>query len=166
MRQRMTALLRAWSFAALLWVAAASGGWACAPGTVDLRGPFGSASFSVDLAITPEEQAQGLMFVERMPRFSGMLFVFPAPQRAQFWMKNTLIPLDMLFVDARGIVSHIHENAEPLSLETIDGGEGVLAVLEINGGMSRRLGIAPGAELRHPAFGPDAAWPCPEPGEG
>ncbi|MCC6007722.1 MAG: DUF192 domain-containing protein [Rhodobacteraceae bacterium] len=150
--------------ATLLGLVAALGVWgqslACAPGVVDLRGSWGSASFAVDLALTPEEQSQGLMFVERMPRFSGMLFVFDRPRRAQFWMKNTLIPLDMIFIDERGIVTRVHENAVPGSLETIDGGPGVLAVLEINGGMSRRLGIAPGSEVRHPLLGEAAAWAC------
>jgi uncharacterized membrane protein (UPF0127 family) len=92
-----------------------------------------------------------------------MLFVYPAPQRASFWMKNTLIPLDMIFADATGRVTRVHSNAVPGDETPIDGGEGVSFVLEINGGLARRLGIAPGAELRHPAVDPDtAAWPCEE----
>lgn len=136
----------------------------CVADRVDLRGPWGNARFTVELAVTPEEQARGLMHRESLPRFAGMLFVFDTPRRASFWMKNTLIPLDMLFVDPSGVVTHIHENAVPGSLETIEGGTNILAVLEINGGMSRRIGIGVGAEMRHPAFDSDVAvWPCPAP---
>ncbi len=97
---------------------------------------------------------------EVMPRSAGMLFVYERPQRAVFWMKNTLIPLDMIFMDSAGTVTRIHENAIPLDLTGIDGGENVQFVLEINGGLAGRLGIVEGSVLRHPAIGPDAAWPC------
>jgi hypothetical protein len=89
-----------------------------------------------------------------------MLFVYESPRRAQFWMKNTLIPLDMIFADATGTVTRIHSGAIPGDLTPIDGGEGVAFVLEINGGLAERLGLGPGAELRHPAIGPGAAWSC------
>ena len=92
--------------------------------------------------------------------FSGMLFVFPEPVRARFWMKNTLIPLDMLFAGPDGVVRRVHENARPMDETVIDGGDGVKLVLEIAGGMAARLGIGPGTQLRHPAVGPGAAWPC------
>lgn len=134
----------------------------CAPDAVEIRGPFGQARFAVELADDGAERAQGLMFRESLPRSAGMLFVYPEPQRASFWMKNTLIPLDMIFADRTGRVTRVHANAVPGDLTPIDGGEGVLAVLEINGGLAGRLGIAPGAELRHPAFGAAAAWPCAE----
>jgi len=75
-------------------------------------------------------------------------------------MRNTLIPLDMIFLDARGRVAHVHANARPLDETPISGGPGVQAVLEINGGFAARLGIAPGTEMLHPLFGADAAWPC------
>ncbi|PJE36525.1 hypothetical protein CVM52_11580 [Pseudooceanicola lipolyticus] len=135
--------------------------WAdCAPDRVELRGDWGSLQFSVELADTPEERAQGLMFRESMARGAGMLFIYEQPQHATFWMKNTLIPLDMIFVDAQGTVTRVHDNAVPGDLSTIDGGQGVLAVLEINGGLADRYGIGPGTQLRHPAFGTEAAWPC------
>ncbi len=77
-------------------------------------------------------------------------------------MKNTLIPLDMIFIDPAGTVTHIHENAVPLDLTGIDGGTGVQAVLEINGGLSRALGITVGSEIRHPSFDEaGAVWPVP-----
>jgi uncharacterized membrane protein (UPF0127 family) len=75
-------------------------------------------------------------------------------------MKNTLVPLDMIFADATGTVTRVHSGAIPGDLTAIDGGPGVAFVLEINAGIAERLGIAPGAELRHPAIGPTAAWPC------
>lgn len=74
-------------------------------------------------------------------------------------MRNTLIPLDMIFADETGVVTHVHENAIPLDETTIDGGEGVKFVLEINGGLAGRFGIAPGTVLRHPLI-ESAVWPC------
>jgi uncharacterized membrane protein (UPF0127 family) len=75
-------------------------------------------------------------------------------------MKNTLIPLDMIFADVTGRVTRVHSNATPGDTTPIDGGDDVAFVLEINGGLAARLGIGPGAELRHPAVGAAAAWPC------
>lgn len=132
----------------------------CAPDQVDIRGDFGSVRFHVELADNDQERAKGLMNRPSMPRFSGMLFVYPRTTHATFWMRNTLIPLDMLFVGAGGVIRKIHENAVPLDESTIDGGRGVLAVLEINGGMASRLGIRAGDQLHHAAFGDQAAWPC------
>ncbi|SEM92694.1 hypothetical protein SAMN04488103_102465 [Gemmobacter aquatilis] len=133
----------------------------CAPGMADLRGPFGRAQFSVEVADDAGERAQGLMFRETMATSAGMLFVYEAPQRAVFWMKNTLLPLDMIFADAAGRVTRVHSGAVPLDETPIDGGPGVQYVLEINAGLAAGLGIAPGAELRHPAIAQGAAaWRC------
>ena len=146
-------------FGAAIGVSAANA--ACDPGVVDIRGENTSARFTVEIADDPAEQAQGLMFVENLPQFSGMLFVNAAPRPTAFWMKNTLIPLDMLFIDIEGTVQHLHENATPLSEASIFGGDEIFAVLEINGGLSSKLGIGVGSELRHPAFdAATAAWPC------
>jgi hypothetical protein len=139
----------------------------CAPDRVDLRWTDGasqdSESFAVELADSPDERARGLMFRTEMAPDAGMLFVYESPRSASFWMKNTLIPLDMIFADASGRVTRVHSNAVPGDLTPIDGGTGVLFVLEINGGLAARLGIAPGAELRHPAVPQTtAAWPCAE----
>ena len=133
----------------------------CRPDYVHLQGDWGSAQFSVEIADTVEERAKGLMFRRQMARGAGMLFVYESPQRASFWMKNTLIPLDMIFLDATGTVTRVHSNAVPGDLTAIDGGEGVWAVLEINGGLAERYGIAEGSVMRHEVFakGP-AAWPC------
>lgn len=134
---------------------------ACAQDAVQIRWPDGQARFAVEVADDAAERAQGLMFRESLPRSAGMLFIYEAPQRASFWMKNTLIPLDLIFADESGRVTRVHTDAIPHDTTPIDGGDGVRFVLEINGGLAARLGIAPGAELRHPAIPQDrAAWPC------
>ncbi|PTX05077.1 DUF192 domain-containing protein [Pararhodobacter aggregans] len=148
-------------FIALVMMAVPALASECREDRVQLRSAQGTAAFTVEIADTDAERAQGLMHVASMPRFNGMLFVFDRPQRAVFWMENTLIPLDMLFIDEQGVVQAVHENAVPLDRTPIDGGEGIRYVLEINGGMASRLHLAPGAELRHPAIAQDlAAWPC------
>ncbi len=135
---------------------------ACAEDRVDLRGAWGQAGFTVEVADTQQSRAQGLMFREHMARSAGMLFVYDRPQSLTFWMKNTLIPLDMIFADASGVVRHVHENAVPQDLTHINGGRNLQFVLEINGGMASVLGIGKGTQLRHPAILQSlAAWPCP-----
>ena len=131
----------------------------CAEDRLYLRGEFGKAEFTVDVARTAEERAKGLMFVEKMPMRQGMLFVFPSERPLSFWMKNTLIPLDMIFADRNGVVLHVHENAIPGDLSGVPSTEPAQYVLEINGGMSRLLGITPGAEIAHPDI-ESAAWRC------
>ncbi|MDJ0822035.1 MAG: DUF192 domain-containing protein [Paracoccaceae bacterium] len=138
---------------------AAQADQACNEGTIWLRGEFGEARFGVTVADTARERSRGLMFVEKMAASQGMLFVYDNPQPVAFWMKNTLIPLDMLFADSSGTVRRIHENAIPGDLTSIPGGAGIQYVLEINGGMARMLGIEVGAQMRHSAI-EDAAWPC------
>jgi uncharacterized membrane protein (UPF0127 family) len=133
----------------------------CRDDTVFLRGDWGSARFSVDVVKTKKEQSRGLMFVESMPQSKGMLFVYDRPTSLSFWMRNTLIELDMLFIDPFGVVQHIHHRAIPLDETPIHGGDGLVGVLEINGGLSKALGIAVGTEVRHPSFVKSlAAWPC------
>ena len=110
-------------------------------------------SFRVWIADTEPRQRQGLMFVRDLPADQGMLFVNRPPRPASFWMKNTYIPLDLLFVDTRGKVLHIFERATPLSLEPMGIEAPVRAVLEIKGGESARRGIRTGDRVRHPAFG-------------
>jgi uncharacterized membrane protein (UPF0127 family) len=133
----------------------------CAPGRVELRGGFGSAGFTVELADDPAERALGLMNRPFMPAGAGMIFIYERAQPVAFWMENTLIPLDMIFVDAAGRVMKVHENAVPRDRTAIPGEGDVLAVLEINGGLARAIGIVPGSELRHEAMPQEtAAWPC------
>ncbi|MGB0497001.1 MAG: DUF192 domain-containing protein [Rubricella sp.] len=139
-------------------------GWAqevCRLDRVDIRSDGGVATFTVAIADEPRERAQGLMFVESMPMFEGMLFVYESPRPVSFWMRNTLIPLDMIFMDITGTVQRVHENAIPLDETSIPGGDDIFAVLEINGGLSAMLGIKEGAVLRHPLLPQEtAAWPC------
>ena len=133
----------------------------CDPYTVYLKGDWGSAQFNVELADEPQEQALGLMHRTEMATSAGMYFVNARPRRTSFWMRNTLIPLDMLFIDASGVVQHIHANAIPLDETPISGGDGVLSVLEINGGLAAALGITVGSQVRHPAHEKyDPVWPC------
>jgi uncharacterized membrane protein (UPF0127 family) len=133
----------------------------CAPDRLDLRQGETTLRFRVEVADDAAERSRGLMYREELPRFGGMLFVYDAPEPVAFWMKNTLIPLDMLFFDASGRLAAVHENAVPGDLTPIPGGDAIQYVLEINGGAARRLGIVPGAELRHPALDQArAAWPC------
>ncbi len=125
----------------------------CDPGRVSITGGFGEARFNVDVVDDEASRAQGLMHVPSLPLSRGMLFVYDRPQRMSFWMRNTLIELDMLFVDSAGVIRHIHHRAQPLDETPISPGEMELTgVLEINGGLARRLGIAVGDVLRHPAF--------------
>ncbi len=150
-----------WLISALGILAPLGAEAACAPDVVDLRGPSGQQRFTVELADDGAERAQGLMFREKMASGAGMLFVYDAPQRASFWMKNTLIPLDMIFLDETGRVTRVHSNAIPGDTTPIDGGNDVRFVLEINGGLAQRMGITEGSELRHPSVPQDrAAWPC------
>lgn len=133
----------------------------CAPDRFDMRGDWGRASFQVELADTVSARSRGLMFREGLGSSEGMLFLYPKVGKPAFWMKNTLIPLDMIFLTPEGVVQHVHENAIPHDLTPITGGDGVIAVLEIKGGMARLLGLTAGSESRHPAFDPEiAAWPC------
>lgn len=132
----------------------------CRADRVDLRGDWGNVSFSVELAADNATRARGLMFRESMPRFSGMLFVYDHPVAARFWMRNTLIPLDMIFINRFGVVKRIHKEAIPHDETVINGGNGVLAVLEVNGGLVDQLGIEVGTEIRHPEFGKTAKWAC------
>jgi len=133
----------------------------CQPDRVDLRGDWGQASFTIEIADTQEERAQGLMFRETMPRGAGMLFVYEYPQRASFWMKNTLLPLDIIFTDVNGVVTRVHSDAIPGDLSPIPGGDQVFAVLEINAGLAARYGISVGTEMRQSVFSKGLPkWPC------
>jgi uncharacterized membrane protein (UPF0127 family) len=111
--------------------------------------------FDVELALNDAERARGLMFREKLGPYEGMLFDFYQEAPVGFWMKNTLIPLDMLFIAADGTIRSIHANAVPHSVETIPSKFPVRAVLEINGGSAKLLGIKPGDKVLHPIFGND-----------
>jgi uncharacterized membrane protein (UPF0127 family) len=112
----------------------------------------GRHSFAVELAETPEQLAQGLMFRSQMAADAGMIFDFGRPRPVSMWMKNTLIPLDMLFIDETGRVTGIHERAIPGSLAVISSPGPVKSVLELNGGTAQRLGLRVGDMVEHPWF--------------
>lgn len=97
--------------------------------------------FEVEVARTEDEQAKGLMFRTSLPADGGMIFPFAQPRFASFWMKNTLIPLDMIFIRADGSIDRIAENTIPGSLEPVVSGGDVSAVLELAGGTATELGI-------------------------
>ncbi|MBB5516428.1 hypothetical protein FHS89_002459 [Rubricella aquisinus] len=158
---RTISTIKGAGLAALLSVLAAPAAATCQMERVDVRSGATVVAFDIEIADEPDERSQGLMFRTEMGAFEGMLFIYERPQPVSFWMRNTLIPLDMLFVDQHGVVQRIHENAIPLDETSIPGGDDILAVLEINGGMSTMLGLEEGAVMRHPAFAAnDPAWPC------
>jgi uncharacterized membrane protein (UPF0127 family) len=112
-------------------------------------------------AETPETRAQGLMFVETLRPGQAMIFVYATAQRVTMWMKNTLIPLDMLFVDDGGCVVKVHHSARPGDVRSIEAGEPVVLVVELAGGTARTLGLAPGDRVvRTDAGWPRDAQPC------
>ena len=133
----------------------------CREDAVFLKGDFGQARFSVESADDDAERSLGLMHRTELASAAGMLFIYPKPQSLSFWMRNTLIELDMLFIDPRGVVQNIHHRAQPLDETPVLGGRDLTHVLEINGGLAESLGIMPGTVVRHPSFlQAEAAWPC------
>ena len=108
--------------------------------------------FKVEIAETADQRAQGLMFRRQMAPDAGMLFLFGSVEERAMWMKNTLIPLDMLFIDEQGEIVRIEERTVPHSLRAIFSGGPVSAVLELNAGTSSRLNIGPGDRVVYPAF--------------
>lgn len=109
--------------------------------------------FDVEMATNEAERERGLMYRKQLGAYEGMLFDFFQEREVSFWMKNTLIPLDMVFIAGDGTIRHVHANAVPLSTDTIPSKFPVRAVLEINGGSARLLGIKPGDKVRHEIFG-------------
>ncbi|MBN9490167.1 MAG: DUF192 domain-containing protein [Alphaproteobacteria bacterium] len=109
--------------------------------------------FDIEMALTEPQREHGLMFRKSLGPYEGMLFDFYREQPVSFWMKNTLIPLDMVFIAGDGTIRHVHANAKPLSTDTIPSEYPVRAVLEINGGTAGLLGIKPGDKVKHQIFG-------------
>ena len=112
----------------------------------------GGVTFDVEVMRTEEERQRGLMARAYLPETRGMLFDFGQPQDVRMWMKDTPLPLDIIFIRADGTIARI-TRGEPFSTRTLPSGESVLGVLEINGGLSARLGIKEGALVRHKLFG-------------
>lgn len=132
--------------------------WAAAPAipagleTLEIASKTGVHAFSVELATTEAEREKGLMYRKSLPEGQGMLFDFQRDQEVGFWMKNTYIPLDMIFIRSDGRIWRIAENTEPLSERIVPSNGPVRAVLEVIGGTARKLGIAPGDRVAHPIF--------------
>jgi uncharacterized membrane protein (UPF0127 family) len=113
----------------------------------------GDFAFTIEIADDGAERAQGLMFRDHLAPDAGMLFDYQTEQMASFWMQNTLIPLDMIFIGADGIVKNIHVNAKPLDTTSIPSKFPIRFVLEIPGGRSTEIGLAVGDKMEHPLVG-------------
>lgn len=116
-------------------------------GTLTIQRSDGRDTFQVFIADTPARQAQGLMWIRDLPADHGMVFPLASPRPMQMWMKNTYIPLDMVFFDGKGHILGMAENATPLSTDTISSGVTVAGVLELRGGEAARRGIRVGDKL-------------------
>ena len=120
--------------------------------TLEIISKTGVHAFSVELATNDAERSRGLMFRKELPEGRGMLFDFERDQSVSFWMHNTLISLDMIFIRGDGRILRIAENTEPLSDRLIPSGGPVRAVLEVIAGTARKLGIAPGDRVAGAIF--------------
>jgi len=137
----------------LLLIAALSGPSRAAEfQSLEIAGKTGVHPFLVELAVTPEETSRGLMFRRALPEGRGMLFDFIREQQVSFWMKDTPISLDIIFVRADGRIRRIASNTQPQSERPIPSRGPVRAVLEVIAGTAKKLGIAPGDRVIHPIF--------------
>jgi uncharacterized membrane protein (UPF0127 family) len=152
MRRRLQFVLSALSLLVLAVLGSAGRLSAADLQPLEIVGKTGVHTFAVEMVVTPEEQAKGLMFRRELPEGQGMLFDFQREQPATFWMKNTYVSLDMIFIRADGQILRIAENTVPLSEGLVPSGGPVRAVLEVIAGTARKLGIAPGDRVAHPIF--------------
>jgi uncharacterized membrane protein (UPF0127 family) len=120
--------------------------------TLEIASRTGVHSFAVEMAVTDEQRARGLMYRRELPEGRGMLFDFFREQAITMWMQNTYIPLDMIFIRGDGRILSIAENTEPLSTRVISSGGPARAVLEVIGGTVKKLGIRPGDRVSHAIF--------------
>ena len=147
--------MRAWPptlvlVAGFLLVAGAA--WPEGKQTLEIASKTGVHAFSVEIADTEPEREKGLMFRKELPEGQGMLFDFHREQEVGFWMKNTYVSLDMIFIRGDGRILSIAENTEPLSTRVIPSNGPVRAVLEVVAGTARKFGIAPGDRVASPIF--------------
>ena len=131
---------------------AQASGFAAGMGTLVLKTESGDHSFTIEVASTNQERALGLMFRRSLPENGGMLFLYDRPQPTAMWMKNTLIPLDMVFISADGTVHRIEQNAEPHSTALIPSEGPVVAVLELNGGEAAKIRLKRGDKVVYPGL--------------
>ena len=139
--------------AALLCFIALVPAQAAGRATIEIVSGNGVHAFDVRLATNDAERERGLMFVKSLPEGQGMLFDFKRDQPVSFWMHNTYIPLDMIFIAGDGRIMHIVENAKPLSDDLIPSQYPVRAVLEVIGGTAEKLGIKAGDHVGGSIFG-------------
>jgi uncharacterized membrane protein (UPF0127 family) len=149
--------VQAWAVLAFVVFLAASAGAPAQGGELDsleIATSTGRHAFQVEIANNDATREHGLMDRRYMAADHGMLFEFDREASVSFWMKNTYIPLDMIFIAPSGAVTHIAANAEPLSERVIPSGGPCIAVLELNGGMAASIGLKVGDKVRHPFFKP------------
>ena len=147
--QRTASTLRVAGVALALMLVAAPLAACSDEGKLVLHTATGNYSFNVEVVDTDATRAQGLMYRQELADDAGMLFDFKQEQRVSFWMRNTFIPLDMIFVDAKGVVKNIHVNARPHDPTGIPSDGPVQYVLEIPGGRSVAIGLKPGDTMDH-----------------
>jgi uncharacterized membrane protein (UPF0127 family) len=123
-----------------------------------LRTETGDHNFNIEVMTTDHERALGLMYRRSLPDNAGMLFIYERPQQAAMWMKNTLIPLDMVFIAVGGRVHRIESNAEPFSLSMIPSNGDVVAVLELNAGQAAKIGLKRGDQIVYPGLTDRTTW--------
>ncbi len=152
MRRRLLVLFSVLSFLTLPLSGAVGRLAAAELQPLEIASKGGVHVFAVEMATTPEEQAKGLMFRRALPEGQGMLFDFHQEQPTSFWMKNTYISLDMIFIRADGRILRIAENTVPLSEALVSSGGPVRAVLEVIAGTTKKQGIAPGDRVAHSIF--------------
>lgn len=126
---------------------------AAGTGTLILKTKSGEHRYTVEIATTNGERAKGLMFRRSLPEDSGMLFIYDPPQPVGMWMRNTYIPLDMVFITDEGTVRRVEANTEPFSTDLINSGGDVAAVLELNAGQAAKIGVRPGDQVIFPGLG-------------
>jgi len=140
------------SFAAAVLLTVAAPSFAAPTETLEIASQSGVHSFAVEIADTEAAREKGLMYRKEVPEGTGMLFDFKAEQPVTFWMKNTYVSLDMIFIRADGRIASIAENTEPMSEKLVPSGAPVRGVLEVAAGTCRRLGIRPGDRVAHRIF--------------
>jgi hypothetical protein len=138
---------------AVLAVAFVAPAYAAGEAALEIVTKTGVRAFTVELATNDDERERGLMYRKELPEGRGMLFDFQRDRPVAFWMRNTYIPLDMIFIRGDGRILSIAENTQPLSDALVPSGGPVRAVLEVIGGTARKLGIAPGDRVESPVFG-------------
>lgn len=146
--RRSTAL----AFIVLIVLALAPQAWAKGPEKLEIDTASGVHKFEVEIASDDAARERGLMYRRYMAPDHGMLFEFDRNAPESFWMKNTYIPLDMIFISPTGVVTNVAANAEPLSENVIPSGPPCAAVLELDGGTAAAIGLRVGDKVRHPFF--------------